>query len=143
MVRDLLDAKQLEIFREGCSRRLAELLSVPGPNGQKYMCESTRLPHRYSYGTCSASRQLLHDMAWASQIDLPTTTPILKRLFGSDDYVCHGAGGDLCLPGVVEYQHLHRVRRSLPSSLFFRYFAKLTFRIFAHRMATRSARCPA
>ena len=118
MVRDLLDAKQLEIFREGCSRRLAELLSVPGPNGQKYMCESTRLPHRYSYGTCSASRQLLHDMAWASQIDLPTTTPILKRLFGSEDYVCHGAGGaDLCLPGAVEYQHLHRVRRrrSLPN----------------------------
>ena len=79
-------------------------------------------------------------MAWASQIDLPTTTPILKRLFGSDDYVCHGAGGDLCLPGAVEYQHLHRVRRSLPSSLFFRYFAKLTFRIFARRTATRSAR---
>ena len=98
MVRDLLDAKQLEIFREGCSRRLAELLSVPGPNGQKYMCESTRLPHRYSYGTCSASRQLLHDMAWASQIDLPTTTPILKRLFGSEDYVCHGAGGARSVP---------------------------------------------
>ena len=53
VVRDLLDAKQLEIFREGCSRRLAELLSVPGPNGQKYTCESTRLPHR-----CKCSRSL-------------------------------------------------------------------------------------
>ena len=66
-----------------------------------------RLPHRYSYGTASASRQLLHDPVWASMIDLPATTPLLKAIFGSDDYLVLGAGGDLCLPGAVEYQHLH------------------------------------
>jgi hypothetical protein len=40
-------------------------------------------------------------------VDLPTTTPILEAIFGSSDYLLWGAGGDLCLPGAVEYQHLH------------------------------------
>ena len=39
-------------------------------------------------------------------IDLPTTTPILEAIFGGDYHVT-GAGGDLCLPGAIEYQNLH------------------------------------
>ncbi len=50
---------------------------------------------------------MLHDSAWASMIDLPTTTPILTEIFGSSDYRVWGSGGDLCLPGAIEYQHLH------------------------------------
>lgn len=107
VVRDLLDLEQLERFREGCARVLKEILSVPGKDGRKYMTETNRLPHRYSYGTSSASRQLLHDSVWASMIDLPTTTPLLKAIFGSSDYLVGGAGGDLCLPGAIEYQRLH------------------------------------
>ena len=107
VVRDLLDSEQLERFREGCARVLKEILSVPGKAGRKYMTETNRLPHRYSYGTSSASRQLLHDSVWASMIDLPTTTPLLKAIFGSSDYLVGGAGGDLCLPGAIEYQRLH------------------------------------
>ena len=71
------------------------------------MTETGRLPHRYSYGTCSASRQMLHHPAWANMIDLPTTTPIVTEIFGSSDYRVWGSGGDLCLPGAIEYQHLH------------------------------------
>ena len=71
------------------------------------MMETGRLPHRYSYGTCSASRHLMHEEAWASVIDLPTTTPILSSIFGSPNYLMWGGGGDLCLPGAIEYQHLH------------------------------------
>ncbi|MBV7339718.1 phytanoyl-CoA dioxygenase family protein [Chloroflexi bacterium TSY] len=107
VVRDLLNAEQLERWREGCARVLKEILSMPGPGRRKYITETGRLPHRYSYGTCSASRQLLHDSVWASMVDLPTTTPILKAIFGSSDYRVGGAGGDLCLPGAIECQHLH------------------------------------
>ena len=107
VVRDLLDPEQLARFREGSARVLKEILSIPGFDGRKYITESGRLPHRYSYGTSSSSRQMMHDMAWASVIDLPTTTPILEKIFGSKEYLIWGGGGDLCLPGAVEYQHLH------------------------------------
>lgn len=107
VVRDLLDAEALARFREGSVRILREILSIPGIDGRKYVTETQRLPHRYSYGTSSASRQLLHDAVWAGMIDLPTTTPILKAIFGTMDYRVVGAGGDLCLPGAIEYQHLH------------------------------------
>jgi hypothetical protein len=66
VVRDLLDADLLQRFREGCARALKQILEVPGMGGRKYMTESFRLPHRYSYGTSSASRHMLHDPAWAS-----------------------------------------------------------------------------
>jgi hypothetical protein len=83
------------------------ILENKGEGGRKYITESGRLPHRYSYGTASASRELLHEPAWASMIDLPTTTPILEKIFGTKDYFVRGAGGDLCLPGAIEYQGLH------------------------------------
>ncbi len=107
VVRDLLDPDRLARFREASARILKQILEIPGEGGRKYVTESGRLPHRYSYGTASASRQLLHDPVWASMIDLPTTTPILERIFGGDDYNVIGAGGDLCLPGAIEYQALH------------------------------------
>lgn len=108
VVRDLLDQNGLARFRDACARTLRTILELPGQDGRKYLTETGRLPHRYSYGTCSASRQMMHDPTWASVIDLPTTTPILTEIFGSPDYLVCGGGGDLCLPGAVEYQHLHR-----------------------------------
>jgi len=108
VVRDLLNGEQLSRQRDACVQVLRELLSEPGAGGRKYHTESGRTPHRYSFGECSASRHMLHDPAWAALIDLPTATPLLTKLFGSRDYMVLGAGGDLCLPGTVEYQHLHR-----------------------------------
>ena len=107
VVRDVLTADQLERFRDGCARVLGQILAIPGRNGRRYMTETGRLPHRYSYGTSSASRHLMHEPEWAAMIDLPTTTPILRAIFGSSDYFVRGGGGDLCLPGAIEYQHLH------------------------------------
>ena len=101
-------------MRAGCSRAVAQLLSAGEDaqrGGRKYLTESGRLPHRYSLGTCSASRHMLHDPAWAEHTCTTTTGPILSRLLGSPDFAVKGAGGDLCLPGAIEYQHLHRVRR--------------------------------
>lgn len=65
------------------------------------------LPHRYSFGGGSASRQMLHKHEWCALIDLPATTAILTEIFGSADYVCGGAGGDIAMPGAIEYQGLH------------------------------------
>ncbi len=107
VVTDLLDADHLQKWRNGCARVLQEILSIPGIGNRKYMTETERLPHRYSYGTSSASRQMLHNEVWASMIDLPNTTPILTRLFGGENYCMNGSGGDLCLPGAIEYQTLH------------------------------------
>ncbi|MDE0481472.1 MAG: phytanoyl-CoA dioxygenase family protein [Candidatus Poribacteria bacterium] len=107
VVRDLLNAEQLARLRKGCAEALREILSIPGQGNRKYANETGRLPHRYSYGTSSASRHMLHHPAWASMIDLPTTTPIVTEIFGSSDYRVWGSGGDLCLPGAIEYQHLH------------------------------------
>ena len=107
VVRDLLDTRQLDRIRGGCARVLDDILSIPGFGGRRYVTETQRLPHRYSYGTCSASRHMMHDPAWTALIDLPTTTPILTQIFGSPDYLVRGGGGDVCLPGAIEYQHLH------------------------------------
>ncbi len=107
VVRDLLNSAQLAQWREGCARVLRDILSIPGRGNRKYVTETGRLPHRYSYGTSSASRQMLHDSAWASMTGLSTTTPIVTEIFGSSDYHVWGSGGDLCLPGAIEYQHLH------------------------------------
>ena len=111
VVRDLLDAAALAALRAASARVLQAILAIPGEGGRKYVTESGRLPHRYSYGTSSASRQLLHEPEWAAMVDLATTTPILAALFGGDDYWVIGAGGDLCLPGAIEYQTLHSDRR--------------------------------
>ncbi len=107
VVRGLLNPDQLERWREASARVLEAILDIPGQGQRKYLTETGRLPHRYSYGTASASRQLLHEPEWAAMVDLPTTTPILKGIFGCDDYYVMGAGGDLCLPGAIEYQSLH------------------------------------
>ena len=112
-VANILTKEELEKMRGGCSRAVAQLLSA-GEDAQrgarKYLTESGRLPHRYSLGTCSASRHMLHDPAWAEISCTATTGPILARLLGGPDFAVKGAGGDLCLPGAIEYQHLHRVR---------------------------------
>jgi hypothetical protein len=107
VVRGLLDPEQLARWRAASARVLQTLLDIPGSGARRYITETGRLPHRYSYGTSSASRQLLHDPAWADMIDLSTTTPILKSIMGGGDYYVMGAGGDLCLPGAIEYQSLH------------------------------------
>ena len=107
VVKDALQPDHLAAMRETCERNLRTILSKPHDNDRKYVQETGRLPHRYCYGTCSASRQMMHEQAWADIIDMPTTTPILCEIFGSSEYSVWGGGGDLSLPGAIEYQHLH------------------------------------
>ena len=104
-VRDALDPDRLQRMRNAADKAVLQLMeddpdcSAGGGAGG--------LPHRYSFGGGSASRHMLHVDEWCELIDLPTTTPILTEIFGSPDYVVGGAGGDIAMPGAIEYQGLH------------------------------------
>lgn len=63
--------------------------------------------HRYSFGGCSVTRHMLHEPAWRGLVDLSAVTAVLTEVFGSPNYLCRGGGGELALPGAVEYQALH------------------------------------
>jgi hypothetical protein len=105
VVRDALTPAQTARLRAATDRQLDRILAVDpqasvggGAGG---------LPHRYSFGSSSGSRHMLHEQEWCEVIDLPTTTPLLTEIFGSADYLVLGGGGDVALPGAIEYQGLH------------------------------------
>ena len=50
---------------------------------------------------------MMHVDEWVELIDMPTTTPILTAIFGSPNYILLGGGGDVAMPGAIEYQGLH------------------------------------
>ena len=108
VVRDCLSSTQLERLRSGCSKALQMIMDVEPDAGRQIMHETGRLPHRYSYGSSAVTRQQSAWIEWASLVDLPTTTPILEQIFGGcDKYVVTGMGGEIALPGAMEYQRLH------------------------------------
>lgn len=105
VVRDVLSPTQLAHIQMASNRAVADLMADDptcaaggGAGG---------LPHRYSFGGGSASRHMLHVKEWCDLIDLETTTPILTEIFGSANYVVGGSGGDIAMPGAIEYQGLH------------------------------------
>mgnify|MGYP006278117205 CR=1 FL=1 len=55
---------------------------------------------RYSYG------QQIQNPEWQMLVDLPKTLPILDAIFGSQEYISSGGGGDYSHPG-AEIQFLH------------------------------------
>ncbi|MGZ4703028.1 MAG: hypothetical protein ACXV98_17610 [Ilumatobacteraceae bacterium] len=96
VVRDALGPQQLERMRRATERALDEMLAVDptcaaggGAGG---------LPHRYSFGSSSASRHMLHVDEWVELVDMPTTTPILSAIFGSPNYILIGAAALLANP---------------------------------------------
>ncbi len=108
VVRDCLTPAQLEQLRSGCSKALQMIMDIEPDAGRQIMHETGRLPHRYSYGSSAVTRQQSAWIEWASLVDLPTTTPILEQIFGgSDQYAVTGMGGEIALPGAMEYQRLH------------------------------------
>ena len=104
-VADALQPEQLELLRRGVGEITATLLEAD-PEGA-IGGGAGGLPHRYSFGGTSVSRHMFHRPEWSQLIDLPMTTPILSSIFGSADYIVYGCGGDLVLPGAIEYQGLH------------------------------------
>ncbi|MEM9134250.1 MAG: phytanoyl-CoA dioxygenase family protein [Actinomycetota bacterium] len=104
-VGDALTVEQLDLLRSGVDEVVAGLVEAD-PDGSAGG-GAGGLPHRYSFGGTSVSRHMFHRPEWRQLIDLPTTTPILTAVFGSADYLIYGTGGDLALPGAIEYQGLH------------------------------------
>jgi len=104
-VADALTSDQLKLLRQGVDD-IVGVLTEADPTGEAGG-GAGGLPHRYSFGGTSASRHMFHRPEWCQLIDLATTTPILTSIFGSSDYLVYGAGGDLALPGAIEYQGLH------------------------------------
>lgn len=94
VVKDSLTPEQLEYAREGVYRVIAE------QKAETPFEEANRGYARYSYG------QQIHHPEWVMLIDLPTILPIVDKIWGSEDYVCSGAGGDYSHPG-AKIQHLH------------------------------------
>jgi hypothetical protein len=104
-VNDTLPADQLDRLRAAANDVINTLVAAD-PEGA-VGGGAGGLPHRYSFGGTSASRHMFHRPEWCELIDMPTTTPILTAIFGSPDYIIYGSGGDLALPGAIEYQGLH------------------------------------
>ena len=101
VVANVLTNDQVAWLREGCDAVVDELRTVD-PDGQ-----GNRGPFRYSFGAASTTLSQIHRPHWQMLLDLPTLTPIVEAIFGSDAYVMRGAGGDVCLPGAHSYQPLH------------------------------------
>ena len=108
---DALAPAQLATLRVGVDRSVAEMVADDPEMGGRLTARWGWEPGRYSFG----STRHLHEPEFCLLIDLPTTTPVVKAIYGSDDYACWGAGGDFSIAGAVEYQPLHRV----PSSSFY------------------------
>ena len=104
-IRDVLPADQLERLRIAAAE-VIEQLFIADPEGA-VGGGAGGLPHRYSFGATSATRHMFHRPEWCELLDMPTTTPILTAIFGSPNYIVYGCGGDLALPGAIEYQGLH------------------------------------
>ena len=104
-VRDVMQTDQLERLRTAAAE-VIETLFAADPEGA-VGGGAGGLPHRYSFGATSATRHMFHRPEWCELLDMPTTTPILTAIFGSPNYVVYGCGGDLALPGAIEYQGLH------------------------------------
>lgn len=105
VVGDAVPARELAALQEATDRVMRSNLAVD-PDGSAGG-GAGGLPHRYSFGSTSGSRHRLHEQAWVDVIDLPVTTAMLTSIFGSDDYIVGGGGGDYALPGAIEYQGLH------------------------------------
>ena len=104
-VRDAIPPAQLERLRLAAAEAILALAQAD-PDGA-VGGGAGGLPHRYSFGGTSATRQMFHRPEWCELLDMPTTTPILTAIFGSPNYIVCGSGGDLALPGAIEYQGLH------------------------------------
>jgi ectoine hydroxylase-related dioxygenase (phytanoyl-CoA dioxygenase family) len=101
VVRDALTAAQTEFLRAGVAEVVDDIVALDSDH------RGNRGSNRYSFGGSSLTRSMLHRPEWQMLVDLPTVTPILRAIFGSDDYIVRAASGDFCLPGAVEYQPLH------------------------------------
>ncbi len=111
VVSDVLTPDQLAMLRADTDALMEQIVVLdPDRTGN-------RGSHRYSFGGSSLTRSMLHLPAWQMLVDLPTVTPIISAIFGSDDYILRAASGDFCLPGATGYQPLHADMRDFADAV--------------------------
>ena len=93
-IADALTPEQLDFAREGARRVVDEQMAATP------LQDANRGYARYSFGS------QIHHPEWAQLIELPTVLPVLDAIWGSEHYICSGAGGDYSTPG-ARIQHLH------------------------------------
>jgi ectoine hydroxylase-related dioxygenase (phytanoyl-CoA dioxygenase family) len=93
-IKNALSPEQLKIAQAGANRVIQEQVEEIG------LENANRGFARFSFGD-----QIRHP-EWTMLIDLPTTLPILDRIWNSTEYSCSGAGGDYSVPG-AKIQKLH------------------------------------
>lgn len=95
VLQNALTEEQFERIRAGAHRVVSEQTEATP------LDKANRGFARYSFGS------QIHHPEWAMLIDLPTVLPLIESIFGSEQFICSGAGGDYSLPG-AEIQRLHR-----------------------------------
>ncbi|CAE7463280.1 unnamed protein product [Symbiodinium natans] len=105
VLEDALSDLQLQELHEACDDIMDQVFQAD-PEGS-FGGGAGKLPHRYSLGDSSRTKSNFHLEAFASLVDLETTTPLLMAIFGSREYLAAGCGGDVALAGAIEYQALH------------------------------------
>eukprot|EP00435_Cladocopium_sp_Y103_P027073 s2976_g6.t1 len=105
VLEDALSEPLLQNLRNA-SGHIMERIFEKDPEGS-FGGGAGKLPHRYSLGDASATKSNFHLEAYSALVDLPSTTPLLQTIFGSNDYFAAGCGGDVVLAGAIEYQSLH------------------------------------
>eukprot|EP01043_Picozoa_sp_COSAG02_P000187 COSAG02_NODE_3_length_74588_cov_108.368430_26_plen_364_part_00 len=100
VIKDVLDEVRLRTVREGVERVVRQIVARdPDRLGN-------RGSHRYTFANAVAA--FGEEAAWAPLVDPPALMEVLAHIFGGEDFVCGGCGGgDFCLPGALDFQHLH------------------------------------
>mmetsp|Transcript_67285 Transcript_67285/g.217191 ORF Transcript_67285/g.217191 Transcript_67285/m.217191 type:complete len:469 (+) Transcript_67285:59-1465(+) len=109
VLRDAVSRESCASVLRRCTRIADEMLAIDTKR------HGNRGGGRYSLGAAAASGQQLHNAEWA----LLVTDPVLDALdsiYGVDNYVLCGGGGEVVLGGTDEYQDLHAdISRQPPS----------------------------
>ena len=93
-IRDVLVGDQLDRIRMAADRVINDIIDKdPYRTGN-------RGHHRYSFGN------QIHHFEWCELVDLPPILSIVEAIWGNNNFICSGAGGDFSLPK-AEIQPLH------------------------------------
>ena len=87
----------------GCQDSCSILFHKDGPYLVSQCCEQELMnvfPSK-SFQDASATKSNFHLEAFSALVDLPSTTPLLQKIFASNDYFAAGCGGDVVLAGAM------------------------------------------
>ena len=88
----MLTPAAVDTIRSGCARVVHEMVGPSGDNRRQY---------RWSFGAGRRPWGIV-EPEWAVLVDPPPLLAVLSAIYGADNFLCCGCGGDFALPGAVE-----------------------------------------